>query len=305
MLEAIARRGLLRLIRQGRMQRSLSLMAGMSSLLGGLDAATEHYHGSYGQRVMWTPIILSPLLLGAGLWAAQSRRAARTVLPAVSALTLADSLIGFGFHIRGVARKPGGWRLPVFNLSMGPPIFAPILFGLGGYFGLLASLNRREDRSRARLAIDRAREALRPRSSWRDLGLARDVRQGRFQKPMAASTMVASFLSGAEAFISHYKNNFQYKAQWTPVVIAPLLGAAATGAIFSRRSARTPLRAASALAIADGALGFFYHLRGVKRRAGGLTHASYNLVYGPPSFAPLLLCASGVLGLLASFMRRK
>ena len=32
--------------------------------------------------------------------------------------------LGFGFHIRGVALKPGGWRMPIINLGMGSPVFA-------------------------------------------------------------------------------------------------------------------------------------------------------------------------------------
>ena len=35
-------------IREGRFQRSLSLMAGLSSVLAGVEVAYEHYKGSYG-----------------------------------------------------------------------------------------------------------------------------------------------------------------------------------------------------------------------------------------------------------------
>lgn len=31
----------------------------------------------------------------------------------------------------------------------------------------------------------------------------------------------------------------------------------------------------------------------------------YNLIYGPPVFAPLLFAACGTIGLLASLMRRE
>ena len=39
----------------------------------------------------------------------------------------------------------------------------------------------------------------------------------------------SAFFSGFEAWYSHYKGNFRYKAQWTPVVVAPLLVAASVG----------------------------------------------------------------------------
>lgn len=283
-------------VREGRAQRSLAFIAGMSSLLGGLEVAYEHYRGSYGQKIMYTPVALSALACAASLWGVSNRRVARTLMPAVSALLLADGVVGFGFHIRGVARKPGGWRLPVFNIVMGPPLFAPLLLGVGGYLGIVAAFMRRGDdpgdRSLPRL--------FRPRWRW-----SYELREGRFQKHMAVAASLASLLSGFEALYSHYKNNFQFKAQWTPIAIAPLLSAAALAAVASPTAARTALPATSLLAVADGAVGFFYHARGVKRRPGGTRRLAYNIMYGPPVFAPLLFSAAGFLGLLATVMRRE
>ena len=59
------------------------------------------------------------------------------------------------------------------------------------------------------------------------------------------------------------------------------------------------------LAAADAAVGFYYHSRGVLRRPGGTKHLLYNILYGPPIFAPLLFGAAGMLGILASLLRRK
>ena len=67
-------------VREGRFQRSLSLITAGASVLSGLEVAYEHYKGSYSRRVMCTPVILSGLLGVAGLAAVFSRRAARTVL---------------------------------------------------------------------------------------------------------------------------------------------------------------------------------------------------------------------------------
>jgi hypothetical protein len=61
----------------------------------------------------------------------------------------------------------------------------------------------------------------------------------------------------------------------------------------------------SVAASADAAVGFFYHARGVLRRPGGRKHLLYNVMYGPPIFAPLLFGAAGMLGLLASLLRRR
>ncbi len=295
-------------VREGRFQGWLALIAGASSALSGIEVAYEHYKGSYSRRIMYTPVILSGALMVGGLSGFFSRRAARTVLPVISSLTLADGVIGFYFHVRGIQRKPGGWRLPIVNMVMGPPIFAPLLFGVSAYLGLLASFLRRSDQEN-RWALPRGTH----RRHWaaviarkhEPISWTQDVREGRFQKQMAIATAISAFFSGFEAWYSHYKNNFQYKVQWTPILLTPMLMAAGIGAVRSPRVAHTWLPAVSALAMADGALGFGYHARGVLRRPGGLKKPIYNIIYGPPLFAPLLFAATGFLGLLASLLRRE
>lgn len=303
-------------LREGRFQRSLSLLAGASSLLTGLEVTYEHYRGSYSRRVMYTPVILSGMLFGAGIFGFFSERGARNILRPVAALTLADGGLGFYFHVRGIARKPGGWRLPMTNMIMGPPVFAPLLFGISAYLGLIASYLRREEAGTAPAGdIAWFPRAANPRhwtralpgsvSKPESIGLAQDIREGRFQKQMAAATAISAFFSGFEAFYSHYKNNFRYKAQWTPVVLSPLLMGAGIGAVRSRKIAHTVLPALSAAAVADAGVGFYYHARGVLRRPGGRKHLLYNIMYGPPILAPLLFGACGMLGLLASLLRRE
>lgn len=286
-------------LQEGCFQRSLCLVVATTSVASGLEVGYEHYKGSYSNPVMYTPVALSGALAAAGVSGVFSRVAARTILRWISVATLADGVIGFFFHVRGVARKPGGWSLPVTNIVMGPPIFAPLLFGTSAYLGLMASyLRREEDLHRA---ADRANEFIESGASgWRT-----DLRYGRFQKHLSVVTVLWAFFSGFEALYSHYKTNFRYRAQWTPVLLAPLMMVAAAGAVKSRRIANTALPMVSALALADGAAGFFYHARGIVRRPGGLKKPLYNTLYGPPIFAPLLFAACGFLGLMASLLRRE
>lgn len=302
-------------VREGRFQRSLALLAALSSVATAIEVSYEHYRGSYSRRVMYTPVILSGALSIAGVMAFRDKRTARKVLRPVAAITLIDGLIGFYFHVRGVARKPGGWRLPLTNIIMGPPIFAPLLFGIAAYLGLVATYLRREDDSTSCSFAERLLpKAARPRA-WRHalpysgepelISWQQDLREGKFQKHMAAATAIATFLSGFEAWYSHYKNNFSYKVQWSPVLISPLLIGASIGAMRSRQVAHTWLPAASVLAAASGGVGFVYHVRGVLRRPGGRKHLVYNILYGPPIFAPLLFGACGMLGLLASLLGRE
>ncbi|MFP5229164.1 MAG: hypothetical protein ACLGXA_16230 [Acidobacteriota bacterium] len=294
--------GALRRIREGCFQRSLCLVVSATSIASGLEVGYEHYKGSYSNPVMYSPVALSGLLAGAGFVGVFSRRGAQTVLRWVSVATLVDGIVGFFFHIRGVARKPGGWSLPVTNIVMGPPIFAPLLFGTSAYLGLMASyLSREEDDRSLEHEIHATITDLKSgKSDWRD-----DLRHGQFQRHLSVITILWAFFSGFEALYSHYKNNFSYKVQWSPVLLTPLLMAAAAGAVKSRRIANTLLPAVSAFALADGAVGFYYHARGIARRPGGMNKPLYNALYGPPIFAPLLFAACGFLGVLASLLRRE
>ena len=284
-------------IREGRFERSMALLAGLSSILSGLEVGYEHYRAGYGNPIMYTPVLLSGALTGVGVWASFGSKAGRKALRITSVITLLDSVTGLYFHIRGIQRKPGGWRIPIVNIVMGPPIFAPLLFGTSAYLGLIGSYMRRED------APEGAVDISMPRVSG--LNWKQELREGRFQKHVAAITVLWSFFSGFEAWYSHYKNNFKYKVQWTPVLLTPVLMAAAAASIPSRTIAKKILPAVSIITIADGSIGFYYHARGVVRRPGSLKKWIYNIMYGPPIFAPLLFAACGTLGLLASILRRE
>ena len=83
-------------------------------------------------------------LVAAGVAGVVSDRAARTALPVASALFALDGMIGVISHIRGVARKPGGFREPMYNIVMGPPLLAPGSLVMVGGMGLLAAALPRE-----------------------------------------------------------------------------------------------------------------------------------------------------------------
>jgi hypothetical protein len=58
-------------------------------------------------------------------------------------VTFLDGLLGFLLHLQGIQRMPGGFRNLQFNFTMGPPLFAPLLFSSVGLLGFLAALLRR------------------------------------------------------------------------------------------------------------------------------------------------------------------
>jgi hypothetical protein len=137
-------RWLLGNLRAGRMQKTLGAAVALSAPPLAFEIYLEHYKGSFGDKWMWTPIVLTPPLTAAGVAAIFSERVARTALPALSALYLADGLIGVWTHLQGVRKKPGGLENPTYNLVMGPPLLAPGSLVMVGAFGLLAPLMERE-----------------------------------------------------------------------------------------------------------------------------------------------------------------
>jgi len=131
-------------LRHGRVQRTLSAATAASALPLGVEIYFEHYRGSYGDKWMWTPVALSPLLTAAGIAGVRSKRAATTVLPAISTLYMLDGLVGVYTHLQGVRKRPGGLKEPLYNVVMGPPLLAPGSLALVGGMGIAAALARRE-----------------------------------------------------------------------------------------------------------------------------------------------------------------
>ena len=118
----------------------------IGALVTGVEIWLEHDRASFANRMMWIPVALTPAMSAAGVAGVFSRRAAKTFLPVVSTGR-------GGQQPPGPVPAPAGDRpaagragkLARYNLEMGPPTFAPLLFGLVGGMGLLAAVLRRED----------------------------------------------------------------------------------------------------------------------------------------------------------------
>jgi hypothetical protein len=274
-------------IHEGRFQRSLSLITAVSALLGGFEVVFEHYRGSYNQRVMFTPVLLSIILFGAGGYAAVNPKKGGPWLRRSSVLLLLDGVAGFFYHIRGVKRKPGGWRIPIFNIIMGPPLFAPLLLGMASFLGLVAAKAKPEE----------------SRDNESKTGANRMFVK-RLEHPFYGAAALSAILNGFEAAYSHYKMGYDEPTQWIPVALTPPLIAVNAAAIGNTYVRKTVLPALSVAVLISGGLGSVLHMRGIGRRSGGFRLGAYNLIYGPPAFAPLLFAATGFLGLLGSAFGR-
>ncbi len=135
--------------------------------------------------------------------------------------------------------------------------------------------------------------------------LIANLREGRMQKLLAASTAFSAPPLAFEVYLEHYKGSFGDKWMWAPIVLTPPLTAAGVAGVFSEKAARTWLPALSALYFLDGAIGVYTHIRGVQKRPGGFGEPTYNLVMGPPLLAPGSLCMVGAFGLVAAIVKRE
>ena len=135
---------LIKNIREGRVQRLLAASTACSAPPLALEIYLEHYKGSFGDKWMWTPIWLTPPLTLAGIAGVFSPKAARTVLPLFGALYALDGVIGVYTHLRGIEKRPGGFREAHYNLVMGPPLLAPGSLVMVGTMGVVAAIVKRE-----------------------------------------------------------------------------------------------------------------------------------------------------------------
>ncbi|UIJ34314.1 hypothetical protein [Allobranchiibius sp. GilTou73] len=95
-------------VRTGHFQRSLAGLTAGGAVVTTLEIYVSHDSASFGNKLMWIPIVVVPTLVPAGIAAVWSERAAQVVLPVASALVVANGLQGTYLHLKGVAQKPGG-----------------------------------------------------------------------------------------------------------------------------------------------------------------------------------------------------
>jgi hypothetical protein len=129
-------------VRTGRFERSLSALTAGGAAITAAEIFFSHDGASFGNKMMWWPVVIVPTAIPAGIAAVASPKAAKTVLPLASAAIVANGLQGTYLHWRGIRQRPGGFTK--YNLEAGPPAFAPLLATLVGGMGLLAAVLRRE-----------------------------------------------------------------------------------------------------------------------------------------------------------------
>jgi hypothetical protein len=245
-----------------------------------LDSAAEHYRGAFHNKAMVAPLVSSALALLAGAHGAGDRRAAphpaRDTAYATAGLI---GLLGTGFHLYNVGKKPGGFSFQ--NLFYSAPIGAPTALLLSGMLGFLAERVRdNEPGSRPTIA-----------------GLPAGA-------VVAAGTAAGLMGTVGEAGLLHLRGAYHDPFMFLPVTVPPLaavlVGAAGLSDAHKPHGlARWWLRLTALLGFA----GAGFHAFGVARNMGGWRNWSQNLLNGPPvpappSFTGLALAGLAALGLL-------
>jgi hypothetical protein len=228
---------------------------------------------------MFVPLAVSALTLGISVHGtADKRPAAHRVRQAIYGAGALTGLLGTGFHVYNVLKRPGAasWQ----NLFYGAPIGAPMAILLAGLLGSAAEAVRDNPAHRARV-----------------FGLP----AGRLLSAISGLGLLGT---AAEAGLLHFRGAFHDLAMFAPVTIPPaggalLLNAACGAKNRDRWLARWWLRLVAWL----GLTGVGFHVWGVQRNMGGWRNWRQNVLNGPPipappSFLGLALAGLAALGLL-------
>jgi hypothetical protein len=260
--------------------RRLNRAAGTLALSVLADSSVEHYRGSFENKAMFAPLVVSVLTLGTSMHGTVDRRpGARGVRDLIYATAALTGLIGTGFHFYNVGKRTSGfvWQ----NLFYGAPLGAPMAILLSGLLGFCS---------------ERVRDH------------ARGVTPRIFRLPAgrAMAAVVGAGLLGTtgEAALLHFRGAFHDPFMVLPVTLPPVGAALMASAGRGRRGRNLWLtRFWMRLLTAMGFAGVGFHAFGVARNMGGWRNWSQNVLNGPPlpappSFAGLALAGLAALGLM-------
>jgi hypothetical protein len=261
--------------------KRLNRAAGMLALSVLADSGIEHYRGSFRNKAMFTPLIVSALTLGISIHGTADRReTAHVTRDTTYLLTAATGLIGTGFHIYNVAKKSGGFSWQ--NLFYGAPLGAPTAILLSGLIGFCS---------------ERVRET--PRGTTPSIfGLP----AGR---AMAALTSGGLLGTAGEAGLLHFRGAFHNPFMLLPVTLPPIGAALLARAAAAGPGRRHPFaRWWMRLLVTMGIAGVGFHAYGVSRNMGGWRNWSQNVLNGPPLPAPPSFAGLALAGLAALALMR-
>jgi hypothetical protein len=260
--------------------RRLNRAAGTLAASVLADSSIEHYRGSFKNKAMFTPLIVSALTLATSVHGTSDMRpAAHRLRDTTYLIAAATGLIGTGFHIYNVGKKVGGFSWQ--NFFYAAPLGAPMAILLSGLLGFCS---------------ERVRES--------EPGTRPEIFDLPAGRTMAAVVGAGLLGTTGEAGLLHFRGAFHNPVMALPVTLPPLgavllAAAAAGGPAREHRFTRWWMRLLAAMGFA----GVGFHAYGVSRNMGGWRNWSQNVLNGPPlpappSFAGLALAGLAALGLM-------
>lgn len=253
--------------------RKFNRGAGLLALSVLCDSAIEHYRGSFRNKAMYTPLVVSSAALAISLHGTRDVRrnshGGRDLTYLAAALT---GCVGTGFHVYNVLKRPGGfvWQ----NLFYGAPLGAPFAILLSGLLGVCAERVRENEPGRRLTVLGRP--------------------AGRL---MSLVTALGLLGTTGEAGLLHFRGAYHDPFMFIPVTLPPVVALrlfkARQGA--GLRSTRLWLRLLSLVGLA----GVGFHALGVARNMGGWANWRQNLLNGPPLPAPPSFSGLALAGLAA------
>jgi hypothetical protein len=256
--------------------RNLNRAAGLLAASVLADSAVGHYRGSFHNKAMFTPLVVSTVALAVSAHGvADQHTSAHRVRHLAYVTTALTGFAGGAFHVYNVGKRPGGFDW--VNLFYGAPLGAPVAIALSGLLGAMA---------------ERIRDT-QPGTKPRLLGLP----AGRASAAVASAGLLGTL---SEAWLLHFRGAFHDPFMFLPVTLPPvaalLLAAAAMGTKGRGRNfTRWWLRLTSAMGLA----GSGFHAFGVARNMGGWRNWRQNLLNGPPIPAPPSFTGLALAGLAA------
>ncbi|MCA1605434.1 MAG: hypothetical protein LC775_08190, partial [Acidobacteria bacterium] len=200
-----------------------------------------------------------------------------TALRGAAWVAVATGIVGFGFHhYYGITKKPGGYRWLLHYLMYGAPQLAPLALAVMGALSLIAAR-----------------------------GMAGKTGIAGLSLRAALLIVIAVALAGAtlQAGILHYRGAFNNAAMYAPMT-APLLAVISSLWLLVAPSPAALIALALLLwlTLLTGFIGLGMHLRGFERQMGGLYVSLFNLLEGPPAWAPALFAGFAAVGLVAVYL---
>jgi hypothetical protein len=256
--------------------RRLNRAAGILATSVLIDSGIEHYRGSFKNKAMFTPLIVSALTLGTSIHGTSDMRpATHKIRDSTYLLAAITGLLGTGFHIYNVGKQVGGFSWQ--NLFYHAPLGAPMAILLSGLLGFCS---------------ERVRES--------EAGMRPEIFELPAGRTMAAVVSAGLLGTTAEAGLLHFRGAYHDPFMLLPVTLPPLgaillASAAARGPGHDYRFTRTWMRLLAVMGFA----GAGFHVYGVSRNMGGWRNWTQNILNGPPIPAPPSFAGLALAGLAA------